>query len=284
MLTQRIGLSAMQYLITGEAGYFTRFQHAYSLYEATLRRFVNDAGLRAHPELHRLLAENETVWREYSTFIVTLMERQKEINNTVWQIKELNVVLLDTMDSAVAAYSAYSEAQRNFLQYFQYGMSLVALLFMLYAARLTRRIREDFDRFLDRSKAMAASVPVGEQTVRFLPTAESLHADELSQASLHMSQFVDKINTVLKHAEQAIHESEQAARELATFTDGMDRELDGMALDEDSKRDIDRTIDRSEDIVIQSLEELSGTSKLLTQLQAHLAEIVSKAGHGPRLS
>lgn len=282
MLTQRIGFSATQYLITGDSHYFTQFQKAYGLYGATLKRFEDNQVWYQRPELHRLLTENDTQWQEYSTYMFELMEKQKQLNEAVLHIKELNVVLLETMDSAVEAYSTYSEDQRFFLQYFQYAASLIALIFMLYAVYLTRRIQGDFELFLDRSRSMADSLKLAEETVRYEPTMETVQTDELSQASMHMSHFVDKINTILQHAQQAIHESEQAANELATVTETMDEQFEGLGIDEASKKDIDRTIDKSEDIVIQTLEELSGTSRLLSQLQANLNSIVTKTEPKPR--
>jgi len=281
MLTQRIGFSATQYLITGDSVYFTQFQKAYGLYGASLKRFMVDSALLQRPELHQLLLENDAQWQEYSSYMFKLMEKQRQLNDVVLYIKELNVVLLETMDSAVEAYSAYSEDQHTFLQYFQYVASLVALIFMVYAVFLTRRIQENFEVFLDHSKSMAESLPLAEETVRYEPTMEMVKADELSQASMHMSQFVDRINIILKHAQQAIHESEQAASELATVTETMDEQFEGLAIDAAAKKDIDRTIDKSEDIVIQTLEELSGTSRLLTQLQENLNSIVTKTGEKP---
>lgn len=281
MLTQRIGFSATQYLITGESKYLTQFQKAYGLYGGTLKRFVDDKLLQRQSNLHTLLTENDAQWLKYSDYMFELMEKQQQMNDTVSHIKELNIVLLETMDSAVEAYSVNSEAQRNFLQYFQYAASLVALIFMLYAAHLTRQIQGDFELFLDRSRSMADSLKLAEETVRYEPTMETVQTDELSQASMHMSHFVDKINIILQHAQQAIHESEQAANELASVTETMDEEFEGLGIDEASRKDIDRTIDKSEDIVIQTLEELSGTSKLLSKLQENLNRIVQNTEPRP---
>ena len=281
MLTQRIALYTTRYLLSGEPEHFARFQEAYGLYDTTLKGFVADPRLTASGDLKALLQENDTAWQHYSRYIVTLMEQQRQLNEVVVRIKELSPVLLDTMDSAVAAYTAYSENQREFLQYFQYAASLLAVMAMLYSVLLTRRIQEHFGDFLKQSEAMASSLPVDEETVRYMPSLETAQKDELTLASMHMSQFVEKMHTILQHAQQAIHESEQAAKELATVTEAMDDELDELDLDEAAKKDIDKTIDRSEDIVIQTLEELSGTSRLLTQLQNNLNTIISKTTDKP---
>lgn len=276
MLTQKIALSATQYLITGEAQFFTRFQNAYTLYGTTLSGFTSDKTIMQQKALKALLEKNQTAWQDYSHYIVGLMEKQKRINEIVLRINELNVVLLDTMDSAVSAYSKYSEDQREFLQLFQYAASLIAIFFMTYTVLLTLRIQKDFGVFLSHSRAMADSLPAEEVTVKYRPSMEMVQKDELAQASIHMSSFVDRVNTILKHAEQAIHESEQAAREFASVNEAIDDRIDAMHLDEVSRKDIDKTIDKSEDIVIQTLEELSGTSKLLAQLQKNLQSIAER--------
>lgn len=272
MLTQRITLNATQYLITGEVEHFRNFYAAYGLYETTLRRFLNDEKLTGLEKLQAVLYKNGQAWEHFSDFIVTLMEKQKALNETQNHIIEINPVLLDTMDSAVASYADYSEQQRAFLQYFQYAASLIAFLFMLYSAKLTKNIEQHFENFLKHSEAMAISISDDE----VMQPPAGTRDDELTLASMHMSQFVQKMNTVLQHAQQAIHESEQAARELANVTETIDDELENLDLDEASKKDIDHTIDKSEDIVIQTLEELSGTSKLLSQLQNNLNAIISK--------
>jgi len=272
MLTQKMALHSTQYLITGDARHFSDFFDSFGLYETTLQGFVNSPELASDRELQALLAENREAWKQYALHVMQLMQKQKEINDIMNAIAKSNLSLLEMMDSAVAAYTGYSEEQRSFLQYFQYAASFFALMAMLYSARLTWQIEQHFSDFLKRSEAMASSVG----DARPVAAHGAQHGDELTLASMHMSHFVTKINTVLEHAQQAIRESEQAARELADMTDTMDDELDALNLDEASKKDIDRTMDRSEDIVIQTLEELTGTSKLLQQLQQNLNTIISK--------
>jgi methyl-accepting chemotaxis protein len=273
MLTQKIALHATHYLITGELKHFSNFYESYGLYEMTLQGFLNDAKLQRLESLQSLLQENREAWKAYSGYIINLMEIQKLINETITYVKDINIVLLETMDSAVESYAVHSENQREFLQYFQYAASLIAFLFMLISAKLTWKIEKHFSAFLERSEAMAVSM--GDES-GYDHGHAARHDDELTVASMHMSQFVNKMNTVIEHAQQAIHESEQAAKELAGVTESIDDELDELDLDEASKKDIDKTIDKSEDIVIQTLEELSGTSKLLSQLQNNLNTILSK--------
>ncbi len=272
MLTQKMALHSTQYLLTGELKHFSEFYDAYGLYESTLQGFLGDAALKRDATLQELLEANRVAWRHYSEYVRTLMEKQKEINDAVAYIKDNNMVLMDTMDSAVTAYTEHSKTQRRFLQYFQYAASIIALLAMFYSARLTWKIERHFEEFLKHSEAMASSVAPEEGT---LPEA-GVRGDELTMASMHMNHFAAKITAVLEHARQAIHASEQAARELADVSETMDEELEGLGLDEASKRDIDKTIDKSEDIAIQTLEELSGTSRLLEQLQRNLDTIISK--------
>ncbi|MEA1920387.1 MAG: type IV pili methyl-accepting chemotaxis transducer N-terminal domain-containing protein [Campylobacterota bacterium] len=274
MLTQKILLHSTQYLITAEAKHFKAFHEAYGLYDITLKRFIQDEVLTKTPRIKQLLIKNEKDWSHYSDYILDLMEKQRQINSSIRYIKDVNLVLLETMNSAVAAYSKHSEAQRAFLQYFQYAASLIALFFMLYSAVLIKDIEAHFDEFLRQSEAMANSMTDEEVSSQFVDIHNE--EDELTLASRHMSHFAMKMTTVLEHAQQAINESEQAAKELASVTDSMDSSLGDLELDEASKKDIDRTIDTSEDIVIQSLEELSSTSKLLTQLQNNLNLIISK--------
>jgi methyl-accepting chemotaxis protein len=201
-----------------------------------------------------------------------MMDKQTSLNETLQQIKHNNVIILDMMDSAVNAYTIYSEQQREFLQNFQYAASIIALLFMLYSARLTMKIEENFTDFLKHSEAMAISLGNGTSSTPFNEEHPALNNDELTIASMHMSHFVDKMNTVIQHAQQAINESENAAKELAIVSEQIDDNLAGLELDDEAKKEIDT----SEDIVIQTLEELSNTSALLNKLQKNLNSVVAK--------
>ncbi len=276
MLTQKIAFHLSQYLITGESNHITNFFHTYSLYKSTLERFLNTKELTQLASLHAVLKENQQIWHKYASYIIDLMDQQRNLNQTLIRIKDINVVTLDAMDSAVNAYSAYSAQQRQRLQYFQYIASFIALLFMLYSAKLIRNIEDNFADFLRHSEAMAVSLEDENSKASYKKVYPSMENDELTLASMHMSHFVDKINTVIEHAQQAINESENAARELASVSDEIDDKLEALELDEASKKDIDKTIDTSEDIVIQTLEELSSTSHLLNQLQKNLNSVVEK--------
>ena len=206
------------------------------------------------------------------------MDKQRDLNRILTNIKDINVVVLNAMDHAVDAYTAYSSERHEKLQLFQYTASMIALLFMLYSAYLIRKIEENFNDFLKHSQAMAVSLEDDDSKVRYQQT-DAVENDELTLASMHMSHFVDKINTVIDHAQQAINESENAARELEAVSQNIDGKLENLELDEASKKDIDKTIDTSEDIVIQTLEELSNTSQLLNQLQHNLNSVVEKTRH-----
>ncbi len=275
MLTQKIAFHLSQYLMNGQSEHITSFFHAFALYQSTLERFLHNQTLMGIPELNAVLTKNKTVWYGYSAYVIELMDKQRDLNQTLLKVKDINVVLLNAMDNAVDAYSAYSSQRHEQLQRFQYIASMIALIFMLYSAYLTRNIEENFSDFLKHSKAMAVSLE-GDNTHTNYKEADTLENDELTLASMHMSHFVDKINTVIEHAQHAINESENAARELEAVSQNIDGKLEKLKLDEASKKDIDKTIDTSEDIVIQTLEELCNTSRLLTQLQHNLNSVVEK--------
>ncbi len=278
MLTQKIAFHLSQYLINGQSKHITSFFHAFSLYKSTLERFLHTPALMELSELNKVLSQNQNVWYAYSAYIIDLMDKQRDLNRILTNIKDINVVVLNAMDHAVDAYTAYSSERHEELQLFQYTASMIALLFMLYSAYLIRKIEENFNDFLKHSQAMAVSLEDDDSKVRYQQT-DAVENDELTLASMHMSHFVDKINTVIDHAQQAINESENAARELEAVSQNIDGKLENLELDEASKKDIDKTIDTSEDIVIQTLEELSNTSQLLNQLQHNLNSVVEKTRH-----
>jgi mevalonate kinase len=91
--------------------------------------------------------------------------------------------------------------------------------------------------------------------------AEDERTDELSVAVKHIDTFAENINDILAQANTALEESKKAIEKLANMAQD-EPEIEGI-----EKEKLKKALDTSEDIAIQSLEDLSNTANMLKKLQ-----------------
>jgi hypothetical protein len=89
---------------------------------------------------------------------------------------------------------------------------------------------------------------------------------ELEQASSGLDSFVKRVDQAIIHAQMAIAESQTAAQQIGTLTDDIESALEEECKNPVMKESVSKYIDRSEDLAIESIEELRSTSLLLEKL------------------
>lgn len=274
MLTQKMAYHTTRFLIQFQYEDFRKFYEAFWLYNETIGKFVNDPIFKKYPQIQNTVFENARFWKEYSGYITNLIEKQNKLNQNVDYIAKFNTVLLEAIDEVVSDYTLYSEMDRQALENFQYIAAIIGFFVMFYVFALTKNIEDHFTSFLEKSKDIGL-YETSEGPVSFgTPLAKTAaRQDEFAEAFSHIDHLLGKINRVVSDAKKAIDDSENAAKELEKMTGEIERNIASLQLDENVKKEIRRFVDKSEDIAIQSLEDLSSTSELLKKLQDNLDSI-----------
>lgn len=267
MLSQRMMYHTMRYLNSAKPKVYSSFDESLKAYDKTINMFSKDQTLSQGNELKDLIGKNLSVWEEYSkeaSELVDLQSKISEINNYVHAI---NTHILDSMDQTVSMYSIYSADQRALIEKIEYILGIIALLIMLYSVFLTKNIEKLFERFLSQSKDLTTAVNVTEDDMENIPACEQ--NNELAQASTHLKSFIEKIDLMIIDARKAIKMSKEITNELSNVGDIVQKEhIDNEALE--------AFIDKSEDVAIQSIEDLQNSEKLLEKLHDNLLKLLEQ--------
>lgn len=184
----------------------------------------------------------------------------------VLSIYKNNTILLDSVDKLVTMYTNLSEDKTNFIKTFQYTAGGILFAIFLYSLMQLKSIESHVDAFMQYSKMLLNS----KDTSKLKPIkleAESEH--EILEVSDTINCFIQKVNYAMDHSYEALKQSEYASSKLEELTDEFDSILD--ELKDNSMAS--RYLNNSEDIVIESTEELINSTKKLSNLKAELEKL-----------
>lgn len=272
MLSQRMGLYINRYLRLANAQDLLVYGDAKALYNKTIKSFLDDPAVKQAPEVYAIVKETNAYWEDYSIFLDNLLAKEAEINKHLSYIYEKNVQLLNAMDEAVWLYTDHSEHKNDMFLKFQYIGLLIGLVIILYAFVMSKEVVEHLEHFVQKAKELAQGDlnVIAKQSVNLSENSE----DELKEASSHISQFVQKVNFAMKESEDALKKAENAISQLQQIAEDVEDAIEGMGIDESEKRQFDKNVNATEDIAIQSAENLIHVNKMLQKLKRSLNQMV----------
>lgn len=188
----------------------------------------------------------------------------KEAQGFVDTIYNTNIVLLNEVDNLVHLYTLHAENKTKYLQYFQYFAAFVLLILFLYVFLKLKEIEQNAQQFLESTKKLI----LNNETERLQPI-EVKAESEIVEVSDTINCFINKINSAMEFSSSAIEQSKQASNKLEEITDEFDKILDDL---KDSAT-ITKQLNRSEDMVIASTEDLINSTKRLQELKNELDKL-----------
>ena len=275
MLSQRMGLFVERYLRTDNEEDYLQFVKAKNLYNETINRFLNNENVIALPEVFLEVEKTYKYWKEHEKYILNILRVENSINDSISYIYEKNIKLLNTMDAAVWLYTEYSEEKNSMFIKFQYISLIVALIIILFSYLLSREIVNHINDFVQRTKALESD-NINSLNHRHIRVNEQSE-DELIEASNYISKFVKKVNVAMSHSEDAIKQAESAVTELQHLADDVEDALKDLKIDEKEKNSFDKKVSATEDIAIESAENLIHVRKMLEKLKSNLNTMVENS-------
>lgn len=272
MLSQRMGLFLERYLRTDNKEDYLLFQDARELYNKTIQDFLESKRVKAIEDVYRISQETYAYWQKHQTYMDEILQAQVEISQSLKYIYEENIKLLNTMDTAVWLFTEHSEKKNELFVKFQYISLVVALIIILYAFILSREIMHHINEFVKATKALDKG-DISEITHESIAVDEDSE-DELKEASNYISNFVQKVNVAMSHSDDAIQKAESAIEELQNLTDNVEEALSDFDMDDKEKNSFGKTVNATEDIAIESAENLLHVRKMLEKLQNSLNNMV----------
>jgi len=275
MLSQRMGLFVERYLRTDNEVDYLGFVKAKNLYNETISRFMNNKKVQDIPEVYETVEKTYKCWKKHEKYILNLLKIQNGINDAVSYVYAKNVKLLNTMDAAVWLYTEYSEEKNSIFIRFQYISLIIALIIIVFAYILSREIVNHIRDFVNRTKVLDSDDinNLNHRSIRV--DEESEH--ELIEASNYISKFIKKVNIAMNHSEDAIKKAESAVLELQHLADNVEVALQDLKIDEKEKNSFDKKVNATEDIAIESAENLIHVRKMLEKLKSNLNTMVENS-------
>jgi len=272
MLSQRMGLYVNRYLRTANAQDLLIYADAKTLYSKTIKSFLEDPAVKNAPEVYAIVKETNAYWEEYSVYLDRIIVGESEINKHMAFVYEKNVQLLNAMDEAVWLYTDHSEAKNDMFLKFQYIALIIGLIIIVYAFVMTKEIIEHLEGFVQKAKELAHGDISSFSTQPVTLSANS--EDELKEASTHISLFVQKVNLAMKDSEDALKKAENAVSQLQQLAEEVEDVIEDMGIDENEKKTFDKNVNATEDIAIQSAENLIHVNRMLQKLKRSLNAMV----------
>ena len=222
-------------------------------------------------QIDRQMLQIEYLWSIFYQNIVKFKElihnntNQKELQNIVNIIYETNPELLYEVDALVSLHTINSEQKIRFLKNSQYFFAILILFLIIYSFLELKTMEKNALRFLEESKK------VMEQNFEEPLKPIKIEAEgELIEASNIFNRFLNKINSAIIDSNSALEQSKNASYKLEEISNEFDEIINELQ----NKSEISKQLNRSEDIAIQTQEQLLHSSKRLNELKNELEKII----------
>ena len=222
-------------------------------------------------QIDRQMLQIEYLWSIFYQNIVKFKElihnntNQKELQNIVNIIYETNPELLYEVDALVSLHTINSEQKIRFLKNSQYFFAILILFLIIYSFLELKTMEKNALRFLEESKK------VMEQNFEEPLKPLKIEAEgELVEASNIFNRFLNKINSAIIDSNSALEQSKNASYKLEEITNEFDEIINELQ----NKSEISKQLNKSEDIAIQTQEQLLHSSKRLYELKSELEKII----------
>ena len=222
-------------------------------------------------QIDRQMLQIEYLWSIFYQNIVKFKElihnntNQKELQNIVNIIYETNPELLYEVDALVSLHTINSEQKIRFLKNSQYFFAILILFLIIYSFLELKTMEKNALKFIEESKK------VMEQNFEEPLKPIKIEAEgELIEASNIFNRFLNKINSAIIDSNSALEQSKNASYKLEEISN----EFDEIINEIQNKSEISKQLNRSEDIAIQTQEQLLHSSKRLNELKNELEKII----------
>ncbi len=214
----------------------------------------------------------DIIWNNYNQNVQDfkrelLLEQDNYSKRTqlyVDTIYTTNTVLLNEVDNLVHLYTVYAENKTKYLKYFQYAAAVVLILLFFYGFIKLREIEQNAQNFIDSTKKLIQG-----NDIEHLKPIEVKAESEIVEVSDTINCFINKINSAMEFSSSAIEQSKQASNKLEEITEEFDKILDDLK----DSASISQQLNKSEDMVIESTEDLIASTKRLQELKNELDKL-----------
>lgn len=282
MLTQMITKN-IYYLYQEKSDNFTQIDHAIESFKYGLDTLKNGNKLlnispAPSDKINTQIATVEVLWKQFEKntqiFKLALLNNDiQQINSLLKYFAQNNDKLLQEVDQIVSLYTWHIEDKASFIKNFQYLAFAFLFIFSLYAIIQLKQIEEHAKEFMAKYKELAMC-----ELDQFKPIETNSNEKEFTEITNNMNCFINRVNSVVNYSQSALEQSEMASKRLEDLTE----EFGDIIGELENKSDILKQLDMSEDIAIESSENLLKTTKKLNALKVQLDQLLASCGQGTK--
>lgn len=269
MLTQKITKNIFQ-LCQTKSHDFTEIDSAVREFESSIKILqYGDENLNISPvpndEIQNNITNVTILWIEFSDnikiFKSALVQNDTvKLHQTLLYFEKSNNILLDEVDKIVTLYTHHIETKNTFIKNFQYVSFAFLFIFALYSIVQLKQVEQHAKDFIKKSK-LISQADFGDMTPMNIDSEK-----EFVEIADNLNCFINKVSSAMNYSQNALEQSKLASEKLENLTD----EFSVIIKELENKSEVMKQIDKSEDIVIESTEELLKTTKKLQLLKNEL--------------
>jgi len=224
-------------------------------------------------KIQEQIKEVEELWGKFyediqNFKILKNSSKKSELNDLkeiTLSIYKNNTILLEQVDKLVTMYTDYSEHKTEYMKIFQYISATIFLLVFVYSLIQLKEVQAHASEFMKYSKELTKH----KDGLKLQPL-EIEAEGEIVEVSNTINCFINKINSAMDYSSDALKQSQRATSKLEELTD----EFDDIIGEIQNKSTISKHLNNSEDIVIESTEELLNSTKKLQILKDELQKLI----------
>jgi len=194
----------------------------------------------------------------YFKRIISKHSNNPHIKTLIKKIHKTDMILLKQSNTLVTMFTNYSEAKISHIKNLQLAGAFSLIIVIMYFIIQLKNIESHALELIHRYKNISFEPDIIQTDID--------SEDEIVEISDTVNCLLNKVSSAMDHSAQAVEQSQMASAKLEEITDEFDH-----VLDEISKTpELSKYINSSEDMVIQSTEELVNSTQKLQLLKKEL--------------
>ena len=219
------------------------------------------------------LSKVDILWKSFHVNINNFREHiinrnpsnEALLKNIVDSIYATNNILLEEVDKLVSMYTFYSEQKSDYIRYLEYIFGLMIISLIFYSFSQLKAMEDNVKKFFEFSKKLTQSADNNH-----LEPIKIEAEKEIIEASDTINCFISKINSAMDYSSNAIEQSKNASIKLEEITNEFNKTINKLKY----SKQITNKLDKTENIIIQSHEDLIKTTKKLQLLKNELDKLL----------
>lgn len=273
MLTQRITKNIF-YLYQTKSSDFAELDKAVAefIYGInTLKDGNKLLGISAAPtkSISEQISKVLVLWNTFNgnvgDFKASLLNNNPQmLGSSLTYISNSNNELLKEVDDIVTLYTNHIEEKTTFIKKFQYTAFALLCVLTIYSLIQLKQIEAHAREFIEKSKR------IGSLDINQIELMDVDAESEILEVADNLNCFINKVNSAMSYSQTALEESKKASNKLEEITG----EFGDIMNELEDKSTVISQLDKSEDMVIESTEDLLKSTKRLQNLKNELDKLL----------